>query len=388
MTSTISDDLGGPWLAEMYPEHLSEELAFDEGLIQAVINFCQPRNTLDLGCGEGRFVLWLRENGVDAWGAEPSDLGSVFRAPGYQIYQDISQSFDLQRNYDLVICTEVVEHIPEEFENIVFDNIVKHMDKYLLFSGATPGQGGTGHINEKPEFYWFSHLIRRGLQLVLNASVDARLASTLSWYQNNITIWEIPADFPQDGLAVTGYAEAIAQRDSQLLNSQVVYQRFVSQATSEIEALKTELGTTQGHVSWFQSKFSQAQSELAESQSELAESQAQLAESQAQLAAAQAQVAESQAQLTQSQGVLAYAQSQLFQTQAEVKVWRDRTQQEQTCTEEIRTRFKNKRSQLQQKKAELQALQDQINAMESSKFWKLRKGWFKLKRSLGLSANE
>lgn len=381
MTSTISDDLGGPWLAEMYTEHLSEELAFDEGLIQTVIDFCQPSNTLDLGCGEGRFVQWLRENGVDAWGAEPSDLGSVFRAPGYQIYQDISQSFDLQRNYDLVICTEVVEHIPEEFENIVFDNMVKHMDKYLLFSGATLGQGGTGHINEKPEFYWFSHLTRRGLQLVLNASVDARLASTLSWYQNNITIWELAADFSQDGLAVTGYAEAIAKRDSQLLNSQVVYQRFVSQANSQIEALRTELGTTQGHVSWFQSKFSQAQSELAESQAQVARSQDQVAESQTQLA-------RSHSHLTQSQGVLAYAQSQLFQTQAEVQVWRDRTQQEQTCTEEIRTRFKNKRSQLQQKKAELQAFQDQINAMESSKFWKLRKGWFKLKRSLGMSAEE
>jgi len=381
MASTTSDDLGGPWLAEMYAEHLSEELAFDEGLIQTLIDFCQPSNTLDLGCGEGHFVQWLRANGVDAWGAEPSDLGSVFRAPGYQIYQDVSQPFDLQRSYDLVICTEVVEHIPEEFENIVFDNIVGHTGKYLLFSGATPGQGGTGHINEKPEPYWFSHLRRRGLQLVLNASVDARLASTLSWYQNNITVWELPADFPQDGLSVTGYVEAIAEQDSQLLNSQIAYQRLVSQTNSEIEAIRIELGTTQGHVSWFQSKFSQAQSELAESQTQLAESQTQLAESQTQLA-------RSHSHLTQSQGVLAYTQSQLFQTQAEVQVWRDLTQQEQNSTEEIRTRFQNKRSHLERNKAELQAIQDRINAMETSKFWKLRKGWFKLKRSLGFPTEE
>jgi SAM-dependent methyltransferase len=388
MTSTISDDMGGPWLAEMYAEHLAEDLAFDEGLIQAVINFCQPGNTLDLGCGEGRFVQWLRANGVDAWGAEPADLGSVFRAPGYQIYQDISQPFDLKQNYDLVICTEVVEHIPVEFEDIVFDNMVKHMNKYLLFSGATPGQGGTGHVNEQPESHWFSHLVRRGLQLVLNASIDARLASTLSWYQNNITIWELAAGFPQDRVPVAGYADAIAERDSQLLSSQATYQRFISQANSQIEALKIELGTTQGHVSWFQSKFSQAQSELAGSQTQLAESQTQLAESQTQLAESQTQLARSQSHLNQFQGVLTYTQSQLLQTQAEVQVWRDRTQQEQACTEEVRTRFKNKRSQLQQKRAELQASQERINAMESSKFWKLRKGWFKLRRSLGLATNE
>jgi len=379
--TAISDDLSGPWLAEMYAEHLPEDLAFDEGLIQSVVRSCQPRNVLDLGCGEGHFVQWLREAGVDAWGAEPSDLGTVFRATGYQIYQDVSQPFDLQRNYDLIICTEVVEHIPKEFENIVFDNMVKHIGKYLLFSGATPGQGGSGHINEEPESYWFSHLARRGLQLVLDASIEARLESRLSWYQNNITIWERAADSYKEGIFVADYAEIIAERDRQLLNNHVAHQRFRRQSNAQVEALKTELGTTQGHVSWFQSKFSQAQSELAGSQTQLAGSQTQLAGSQTQLA-------KSQTQLAQFQGVLAYSQSQLFQTQAEVQVWRDRTQQEQTHTGEIRKRLKDKRNQFQQKRLEIQDLQDRIRAMESSKFWRMRKGWLKLKRLLGLAINE
>jgi len=382
--ASSSDDLSGYWLAEMYAEHLPEHLAFDEGLIQSVLKSCHPGNALDLGCGAGYFVQWLREHEVDAWGAEPSDLGAVFRAPGYQIHQDISQPFDLQRTYDLIICTEVVEHIPKEFENIVFDNIVKHVGKYLVFSGATPEQGGSGHINEEPESYWFSHLARRGLQLVLNASISARLASTLSWYQNNISIWE-PTALSAKEVRDTCDLKAIVERDRQLLNCQVMHQRFVSQAHTEIESLKADLATRQGHVSWFQSKFSQTQSELAGSQTQLAHSQEQLAHSQEQLA-------QSQSHLAQCQGVLAHSQAKLFQTQEEINGWRDRAEQEQILGQEVRTRLQtrltNKRNQLKRRQDELQSLQNQISAMQTSKFWKLRRAWLKIKKTLGFSVNE
>jgi SAM-dependent methyltransferase len=372
------DDLSGYWLAEMYAEHLPEDLAFDEGLIKAVIQFCQPGNALDLGCGAGYFVRWLRENGVDAWGAEPSDLTNVFKAPGYQIYQDISQPFDLERTYDLIICTEVVEHIPKELENTVFDNIVKHVGKYLVFSGATPGQGGSGHINEEPESYWFTHLTRRGLRLVLDASIDARLASTLSWYQNNIAIWERVADLPTEEIAAPDYMEKITERDRQILNGQVTHQRFVSQANAQIEALRTELNTKRGHIEWFQSKFSQAQSELAGSQSQLAQ--------------AQSELSQIHSQHSQLQGVLAHTQSQFLQTQAEIQALQQSLQQRQsnsqTRIKELKERLQEKRQQLDQKRSEIEGYQNQLAAMEASKFWKLRQGWFKVKRSLGIPIDE
>jgi peptidoglycan hydrolase CwlO-like protein len=315
---------------------------------------------------------------VDAWGAEPSDLQDVFKAPGYQIYQDISQPFDLERTYDLIICTEVVEHIPKELENIVFDNIVKHVGKYLVFSGATLGQGGSGHINEEPESYWFSHLARRGLRLVLDASVDARLASTLSWYQNNTAIWEHVVDLPTDEVPSSAYIEAISERDRQILNSQVTHQRFVNQANAQIEALKAELNTKQGHIEWFQSKFSQAQSELAGSQSQLAQ--------------AQSELSQAHSQHSQLQSVLAHTQSQFLQTQSEIQSLQQSLQQQETNSQirikELQERLQEKRQRLEQKRTEIKDYQDQITAIETSKFWKTRKGWLKVKRSLGISTDE
>ncbi len=139
--------LTGAWKPEMYAAHLPEEIAFDESLLKFTLQVCQPKHALDIGCGLGYFVKYLRDKGVDAWGIEGYDLGSLFKAPGYQIKQDITQPFDLKEKYDLVMCLEVVEHIPREFEDIVFDNIVRHMGKYLLFSSA-PRQQGTEGMDE------------------------------------------------------------------------------------------------------------------------------------------------------------------------------------------------------------------------------------------------
>ncbi|MBF2066005.1 MAG: methyltransferase domain-containing protein [Calothrix sp. C42_A2020_038] len=266
-------DLPGAWTASMYAEHLPEFAAFDQGLIEYITQVCHPQKVLDLGCGQGFFVKYLRDIGIDAWGVEAEDLTSVFKAPGYQIQQDLSHPFDLNERYDLVICLEVVEHIHRKFEDIVFDNIVKHMSKYLLFSGATPGQQGTGHINERLQSHWFSQLSKRGLTLRHQDSVHARLNSRLPWYIKNVSLWEMI--HPQ----AYNYDYMIAERDTHILEVETALHQIKNQTNNNI------------------------------------------AESAEQLKAALAQI---------------------------------------------------------------ESLQNKIDAMESSKFWKLRKQWFKAKRIFGL----
>lgn len=245
-------DLSGPWTSEMYTEHLPEEVAFDEGLAKCVLDFCTPKKVLDLGCGLGYFVKYFRDKGIDAWGVEASDLGVSFQAPGYQIQQDISRSFDLKEKYDLAVCLEVVEHIPREFENIVFDNIVRHMSRYLLFSGATPGQQGTGHVNERQESYWFSHLVRRGLILRHCESINARLSSTLSWYTKNVSIWELVP------IVLCDSNNLIADKDSHIMSCEVLLQNNQIKLEKAIE-----------NASQLQAQLQQTQAELQQNQTEL-----------------------------------------------------------------------------------------------------------------------
>ncbi|BAZ09911.1 type 11 methyltransferase [Calothrix sp. NIES-4071] len=256
----ITNDLSGAWTPDMYETHLPDCVAFDEGLIKYIIELIQPKKSLDLGCGLGYFIKYLRDNGIDAWGVEGENLSNFFKAPGYQIVQDISQPFNLNEVYDLVMCLEVVEHIPREFEDIVFDNIVNHMSRYLLFSGATPGQQGTGHVNERQESYWFSHLTRRGLVLKHQETLNARSSSTLSWYVNNVSLWEMP--HPRG----FNYYDLIGERDSHILRRETILNNLQNRFNQSKESLE--------HL---QLQLQQVKSELENSQTQRWEAQIRIA---------------------------------------------------------------------------------------------------------------
>lgn len=76
--------------------------------------------------------------------------------------------------------------------------------------------------------------------------------------------------------------------------------------------------------------------------------------------------------------------NQQLQSQPEIRL---RKQDKLTAElQETRQRLHKVRSRLQVAEEKLEQSQSRIAAMETSKFWKFRKGWFKLKRMLGSSA--
>ncbi|MBW4513931.1 MAG: methyltransferase domain-containing protein [Timaviella obliquedivisa GSE-PSE-MK23-08B] len=399
-----SDNLSGPWKKEMYADRLPDQSAFDEGFIQSVLDICQPTTVLDLGCGQGYFVKWLREKRVEAWGVEGEDLGTSFKAPGYQIQQDLSQPFDLEKTYDVVMCTEVVEHIPEACEETVFNNIARHTHRYLVFSGATPGQGGTGHINEKPEAHWFSCLVSRGFKLLHEASVQARLVSTLDWYVKNISIWELQKTQENSLEDVL----AIAMQDSYLISHAVSAQKLVREQqqvvtlASQLHQAQTELHDSRTHFHQTQLELHEAQTQSYEATAQLHQTQVELYEATTQLHQTQVELYEATTQLHQTQVELYEANAKLHQTQVEryqIKEQLGETQSDlentknqiwelQTNIEVLNHRLTRIRAKRQEIRVARDNAQNEINAMQTSKFWKFRKGWFKLKRFLRLSTPE
>jgi 2-polyprenyl-6-hydroxyphenyl methylase/3-demethylubiquinone-9 3-methyltransferase len=69
---------------------------------------------LDYGCGNGWFTGWLRRQGFEAIGVDPSDSGiCVARAayPDAQFSTDVSrESLERLGPFDLVVCLEVIAH--------------------------------------------------------------------------------------------------------------------------------------------------------------------------------------------------------------------------------------------------------------------------------------
>jgi len=91
--------------------------------------------------------------------------------------------------YDWVMCVEVVEHIPEQHEPTVLDNIVRPALEGVVLSWGTPGQGGFAHINEKPANYSEDAMRKRGLHLDRVATTKLRSAAVWYWLKNNMAVY-------------------------------------------------------------------------------------------------------------------------------------------------------------------------------------------------------
>lgn len=145
----------------------------------------------DVGCGPGVYVNAFREAGLIAEGV---DLDP--RCP-YHRLDIFSREFDdlvaLGGPYDLCLCLEVAEHLPETRADEFVSKLVKVSDT-VLFSAAPPGQGGHGHINCQPKSYWEEKFATHNY--VVDAEGTSRIVDFMrsgyhmGWFANNAILFK------------------------------------------------------------------------------------------------------------------------------------------------------------------------------------------------------
>lgn len=65
---------------------------------------------------------------------------------------DLRNKYNTSQEYDLVLCFEVAEHLPGRHADTLIRTLT-NAGETVAFTAATPGQGGTHHVNEKPQLY-------------------------------------------------------------------------------------------------------------------------------------------------------------------------------------------------------------------------------------------
>lgn len=73
---------------------------------------------------------------------------------------DITNGVDCT-SWSFAICLEVAEHLPPESGPLLVAGLAKA--RRVLFSAATPGQPGIGHINCMPHEYWHQLFAQQGM---------------------------------------------------------------------------------------------------------------------------------------------------------------------------------------------------------------------------------
>jgi len=155
------------------------------------------KSVVDYGCGAGWFLYYFKKAGInDIVGIEPNrEIVSVLDASIKDNikFLNLTKKINLRRTFDLAMNIEVAEHIDEKYAKLIIDNITKHTS-LLIFSAATPGQGGHGHINEQPFEYWENKLNYVGFFRNDHRTKEFRSylksGKANSWYVKNISVFE------------------------------------------------------------------------------------------------------------------------------------------------------------------------------------------------------
>lgn len=166
-------------------------------IIPAILKFKNINSVIDIGCGTGSWLSAAKKLNIkEVKGVDGIQVRSALLkiSPSEFLKHDLRKELDLNRQFDLCICLEVVEHLPVSAADTIIDTLTKH-SQFIVFSAAIPGQTGDHHINEQWPKYWQEKFEARGYypidslrkQFWNNKQVDW-------WYRQNLIIYTSELD--------------------------------------------------------------------------------------------------------------------------------------------------------------------------------------------------
>lgn len=193
--------MASPYSTRYYEGLKEDSAASARATVPLILKAVPAKSVVDVGCGSG---TWAREYlsagcevlGIDGHIVRPEQL----LIPVSQFQRaNLAEPLVVNRQFDLVNCLEVAEHLPPgRADSFVAD--LCRLGDVVVFSAAVPGQGGTHHVNEQWQSCWVARFQARGFAAVdcLRAQIwsDERVAW---WYRQNLFVFireSRLADFP------------------------------------------------------------------------------------------------------------------------------------------------------------------------------------------------
>jgi len=141
---------------------------------QQIIDIFPFEKALDVGCGTGAGVKLARDQGYDVWGCDLADASDWWRDFGVEKYIEMAPARKMpyeDDSFDLVVSSEVLEHIPEEeIDETLAEMYRVGSDKYAfticLTEECWPAFGYlVTHCTLKPPIWWIKKLQAAGFNI-------------------------------------------------------------------------------------------------------------------------------------------------------------------------------------------------------------------------------
>jgi SAM-dependent methyltransferase len=178
---------------DFFVSHDAVQNPMYDRLADALASSAGPTSAVDVGCGTGRIIARLAERGVDVRGIEGSRHAIELSPVGDRIVRhNLEHGVPDLGRFDIALCIEVAEHLPERSAEPLVLGLTRLSDR-VVFTAATPGQGGTHHVNEQPRDYWIELFEREGFapsSLVAALSESIADLDEPAWIKSNLMTFE------------------------------------------------------------------------------------------------------------------------------------------------------------------------------------------------------
>jgi GT2 family glycosyltransferase/2-polyprenyl-3-methyl-5-hydroxy-6-metoxy-1,4-benzoquinol methylase len=129
-------------------------LKFFGHIADQIVRRLNPRMVLDVGCSKGFLVESLRDRGVEAYGLDVSEYAISEVRPDIKPYCWVgSANESISKDYDLITCIEVCEHLSEANARDAVREMTAHADS-ILFSSTPSDFTEPTHVNVRPVIDW------------------------------------------------------------------------------------------------------------------------------------------------------------------------------------------------------------------------------------------
>lgn len=161
-----------------------EHLAVDAAVAKGMRHLARGHSVVDLGAGLGQYGDYF-----DDYTAFDGAINVEAFTKDAVCWADLTLPFTLAVQRDIVISTEVGEHIPREFQEVFVENLVSNARCCVFTSWAVPGQGGHSHVNELSNADVQSMFEARGFSRRVDLDAPIRAAAQYAWFKNTFMIY-------------------------------------------------------------------------------------------------------------------------------------------------------------------------------------------------------
>lgn len=159
-----------------------------------------PMSVLAIGGGSGPYLKYFASHGANrVTGVDGCDDGPIYFGADEYVQADLREPVDLAKTFDLVLCVEPPQHIPEESESTLVRSIARHAHTRIVLSGARLGHSGTGYFNGRPLSHWLDLFASVGWHPCLFDSMALQSLSTFPWFRSGLVV--LTCDNPDGALA-------------------------------------------------------------------------------------------------------------------------------------------------------------------------------------------